>query len=37
MIFSSMKKEMTNCSRKIRDLSRDQMILGGYKYVEFDD
>ena len=26
------KQEVTNCSRKIRDYSRDQMMLGGYKY-----
>ena len=32
MIFSSVKQEVTNCSRKIRDNSRDQMMLGGYKY-----
>ena len=32
MIFSSIKQEMTNCPRKIRDYSRDQMMVGGYKY-----
>ena len=32
MIFSSRKQDMTNCSREIRDFSRDQMMLEGYKY-----
>ena len=31
MIFSPMKQEMTNCSRK----NRDQMMLGGLKYDKF--
>ena len=35
MIFSPKIQEMTNCSRKIRDFSRDQMMLGGYKYDAF--
>ena len=32
MVLSSIKQEMTNCLRKIRDYSRDQMMLGGYIY-----
>ena len=35
MIFSSKIKEMTNCSMEIKILTRDQMMLGGYKYDDF--
>ena len=33
--FSPVKQEMTNCLKKIRDFSRDQLRLGGYKYDAF--
>ena len=32
MIFSPKIQEMTNCSKEIRILTRDQMMLGGYIY-----
>ena len=35
MIFSPIKQEVTNCSKEIWDFSRDQMMLGGYKYDAF--
>ena len=35
MIFSSKIQEMTNCSREIKPLTRDQMMLGGYIYDDF--
>ena len=35
MIFSPKKHEMTNCSKEIRILTRDQMMSGGYIYDGF--
>ena len=35
MIFPSKIQEMTNCSKEIKILTRDQMILGGYIYDDF--
>ena len=35
MIFSSKKQEMTNCSKEIKILTRDQMMLGVYIYDDF--
>ena len=32
MILSPKLQEMTNCSKEIRILTRDQMMLGGYIY-----
>ena len=33
MSFSPKIQEMTNCSKEIRILTRDQMMLGGYIYM----
>ena len=35
MIFSLKIQEMTNCSKEIKILTRDQMMLGGYKFDDF--
>ena len=35
MIFSSKIQELTNCSKEIKILTRDQMMLGGYIYDDF--
>ena len=35
MNFSSKIQEVTNCSKEIKDLTRDQMMLGGYIYGDF--
>ena len=36
MSFSPKIQEMTNCSKEIRILTRDQMMLAGYIYDDFE-